>query len=356
MRLTFTSPKSIFLHPRQAAQPSAVAGGSNRRGVLTWFVLGFSAGSVVAAVVGFETFGWRLPVLSKSAGSGAIFEAPAHPGSTNKLYAKEASHAPHLAYQDAKGAINDALPLGIVLNDSSGGETLVLSDFAEGTQLSAGTALSPTRWSVHARDLNKVFIAAPQNFSGSMQVTAKLYSSDNLVLETRSIQFEWIRSQAEPRPATTDLTQVAFLNAPYLAGKNATGSSNDSSLTSAHGTDAPTISPVLLPPNAPPSAQKPPAPVSSPAALLEQGERLLRKGNVAAARVLLKRAVDAGSADAAVDLGVSFDPAYVPRAGNPANADAAKAAWWYQRAIKLGRKDVAANLKRLTNVTNTATR
>jgi len=78
---------------------------------------------------------------------------------------------------------------------------LVLGNLAEGTELSAGTALGPTRWSIPGRDLDKAFIAAPENFSGSMQVTAKLYSSGNLVLETKEIRFEWAGSQTEDRPA-----------------------------------------------------------------------------------------------------------------------------------------------------------
>ena len=172
--------------------------------MLSSFLLGFSIGTVlVVAALWFNIFNWPLPTFS------TIFEASSHPGLSGKLNPKEGSRTPHLVSQDAVGAINEPLPLGIVVNDSSGGETLVLSDLVEGTQLSAGTALSPTRWSIPARDLDKTFIAAPENFSGSMQVSAKLYSSDNLVLETKNVRFEWIGSQTEGRAARTDVIKAA---------------------------------------------------------------------------------------------------------------------------------------------------
>lgn len=98
---------------------------------------------------------------------------------------------PRLAFQAAGTTINHPLPLGIVLNDSTGEETLVFSGFAEGTSLSAGSALSATRWSVPARDLEQVFISAPENFDGIMQVTVTLYSSRQDVLETKKVRFEW---------------------------------------------------------------------------------------------------------------------------------------------------------------------
>jgi hypothetical protein len=125
------------------------------------------------------------------------------------------------------------------LNNSSGGETLVLSDLADGTKLSAGTALSSTRWSVPGRDVDKAFIAAPENFSGSMQVTAKLYSSGNLALETKNVRFEWTGSRSENENGPATIAKGA-LERPDVAadGKDAIRSANRSGLISGHGTDA----------------------------------------------------------------------------------------------------------------------
>jgi hypothetical protein len=208
--------------------------------------------------------------------------------------------------------------------------------------------------------LDKAFIAAPENFSGSMQVTAKLYSSDNLLTETKTIRFEWTRSQTEIRPGSVDATRALPVE-----------TSNGSGLIADHGTVTPGTSPPLsaadwlaqissvpLPPDYRPVVQKRPSQPSTsptpstPSALLASGERFLREGNMAAARPLLRRAADAGRADAAVDLGMSFDPSLVPY-GRPDGADPVEAARWYQRAFKLGRKDVAADLERVNNMART---
>ena len=361
-------------HPRPALGLSPIVVRSNHSHWFRWVLLGSSIGSILAAAVWFESVNWSFPTLRPSKAFVAVFEANRDPGRTNKLKANEEDRTPHLAFQTSLGAVNDPLPLGIVVKNSAGGETLVLSDLAEGTKLSAGTALGPARWSVPGRDVDKTFIAAPENFSGSMHAVAKLYSSDNLLLETKDVRFEWTGSQTENRPAGIDLTNAARPAVPDLAadGRDATRFSNGSVLMSGHGTDAPPpaarwcnqmgqsatdcmsqISPGLLPPTHAPSVKKPlaqPSPPSTAAALLERGERLLREGNVAAARPLLRRAADAGSADAALDLGISFDPSFVAYA-NPRAADPVQAARWYKRAFKLGRKDVAADLERITNMT-----
>jgi hypothetical protein len=193
---------------------------SNQGRLLNWLLLGcwLSVGGVLAAVVWFKVVTWTFSIVSRQEASAGIQEANSHPQAdkpNTKVY-----RTPHLSFQNSTGAINDPLPLGIVLNDGSGGEILILSDLAEGTKLSAGTELSPTRWSVPGRDLDKAFIAAPENFSGSMQVTAKLYSSSNFVLETENIRFEWAGSHTESRPAAVNSTRDAP-GKPDLAAESA---------------------------------------------------------------------------------------------------------------------------------------
>ena len=121
---------------------------------------------------------------------------------------KEEHRMPRLAFHSSRATTNQPLPLGIVLNDGAGEETLVLSGFVAGTSLSAGTALSATRWSVPGRDLDKAFISAPENFDGTMQVTVTLYSSRQDVLETKEVRFEWSgSSKGDKLPVTISPTQ-----------------------------------------------------------------------------------------------------------------------------------------------------
>ena len=116
---------------------------------------------------------------------------------------KEEHRTPRLAFHSSRATTNQPLPLGIVLNDGAGEETLVLSGFVTGTSLSAGTALSATRWSVPGRDLDKAFISPPENFDGTMQVTVTLYSSRQDILETKDVRFEWSgSSKGDKLPVT----------------------------------------------------------------------------------------------------------------------------------------------------------
>lgn len=109
----------------------------------------------------------------------------------HKFEPSDKTRTPYLIFEDSSASINQPLPLGIALENSFGGETVVLSGIVEGTSLSAGSALTETRWSLPGRDLDKTFISAPKDFDGAMEVTVTLYSSRQDVLETRRTRFSW---------------------------------------------------------------------------------------------------------------------------------------------------------------------
>jgi hypothetical protein len=157
------------------------------------FLLGLliSAGCAIATAFWLHEASWLLPILNQPQIVAPAPETDRHAWQTDRLEQKEEHRTPRLAFQNLRTAVNKPLALGIVLTNSTGGETLVLSGFVEGTSLSAGTALSTTRWSVPGRDLDKVFISAPENFDGIMQVTVTLYSSRQDILETKEVRFEW---------------------------------------------------------------------------------------------------------------------------------------------------------------------
>jgi hypothetical protein len=84
------------------------------------------------------------------------------------------------------------------------------------------------------------------------------------------------------------------------------------------------------------------------AGLLARGDWLFATGDIASARLLYERAVDAGAARAAVRLGESFDPVYLDGShvrGLQGNRD--MAASWYRRARDLGATGAASRLKKL---------
>jgi hypothetical protein len=82
--------------------------------------------------------------------------------------------------------------------------------------------------------------------------------------------------------------------------------------------------------------------------LLARGDWLFATGDVASARSLYERGVDAGAARAAMKLGETFDPVYLHYShlrglrGHPGAA-----VFWYRRARDLGATEVTNRLERL---------
>jgi TPR repeat protein len=85
-------------------------------------------------------------------------------------------------------------------------------------------------------------------------------------------------------------------------------------------------------------------------ALIDRGSDLLKKGDLASARLFLRRAAEAGSAEAALKLGSTFDPTFIQQLGVIGVApDVARARQWYERAVELGSDAAAQRLADLKN-------
>jgi hypothetical protein len=84
------------------------------------------------------------------------------------------------------------------------------------------------------------------------------------------------------------------------------------------------------------------------AALVKRGKEHLVDGDVAAARLLLQCAADAGSAEAALSLGATFDPSAIKQSGEIGiDTDLTRARQWYQKAAALGSDLASQQLARL---------
>jgi TPR repeat protein len=82
--------------------------------------------------------------------------------------------------------------------------------------------------------------------------------------------------------------------------------------------------------------------------LVERGQSYLENGDISAARLLLRRAADAGHAQAAMALAATYDPAALKELGAlGVTADIAKARQWYERASQLGSAEAVRRLQRL---------
>lgn len=79
--------------------------------------------------------------------------------------------------------------------------------------------------------------------------------------------------------------------------------------------------------------------------LLGEGKKQLQAGNIAAARLLFRRAADQGHGEAARLLGDTFDPAKLYVLGvKGTTGDMEKAIYWYERADELGDPQAKARL------------
>jgi hypothetical protein len=214
-----------------------------------------------------------------------------------------------------------------------------------------------------------------------MEVAAKLYSSYNEPLQTEMIHFEWsarqienrsspeaIRTPAPPRgradlaPATKS-TDAAPPPTTSQARTPTTGGSPSVAIPDSNRPATASLStPVLSSPVINPAQIEEPKPTyrSRPAeevdALLQVGERMLQQGDIAAARVALRHAAEAGSAKAARALGMSFDPSFLRRGGIAEAPDPAQAEEWYARARKLGLNDISRETERPSMMPNAGLR
>jgi hypothetical protein len=116
---------------------------------------------------------------------------------------------------------------------------------------------------------------------------------------------------------------------------------------------APPPAPVVVtaPPPAAPAAVSP-SDRDEIAALLVRARTYLAAGDVAAARLVLRRAAEREDPQAALALGGTYDPAVLKRLGIISfHADPAQARDWYRKAEALGSADAALRLEQLVQQT-----
>jgi TPR repeat protein len=89
------------------------------------------------------------------------------------------------------------------------------------------------------------------------------------------------------------------------------------------------------------------------ATLLRRGEDFFANGDVAAARLMLQRAAEAGDARAALALATTYDPITLGDSGmRSAFADPDMARTWYERAKAFGSPDAPRRLEMLASRTH----
>jgi TPR repeat protein len=85
-------------------------------------------------------------------------------------------------------------------------------------------------------------------------------------------------------------------------------------------------------------------------ALVKRGEQLAAAGDMAAARLTLRRAADAHNARAALALGATYDPNVLQNLGiYGIEPDVAQTRRWYERAKEFGSAEAQRRLETLAS-------
>ena len=171
---------------------------------------------------------------------------------------------------------------------------IVMMGLPAGLNFSSGFVIQRGTWSIPASEAGSLVVAVPGDAAGRFELTLELWSQNSSLLAS----------------AATTL--------------------------------------VVMPRAAPPSAAMSDSVFPEEGELLKliaSGRRQLESGHVAAARMLFRRAADAGQAEAARLLGDTYDPAKLYALGvRGTSGDMEKAIYWYERADELGDAQAKARL------------
>jgi hypothetical protein len=107
---------------------------------------------------------------------------------------------------------------------------------------------------------------------------------------------------------------------------------------------------VAVPPAPPPAPSAKTLDAETLTGLMTRAKGLIGVGDIAAARLLLERAANAGDASAALLLAQTYDPAVLgTRDTRSVNVDASAARDWYRKAATLGSTEAQQRLAQLSN-------
>lgn len=226
-----------------------------------------------------------------------------------------------------RAARGEEVPLGITLTRGLGEGALVLTGLLPGTRLTVGMPAGPEGWRVPLGELGRAAIVPPDNFVGSLDLGLELRLADDTVGDRGTMRIEWsgavimaLGAEGTPVPVAPVALRGTTATPPGAAGSRP------------------------LPPG-PAAASVPAIDPEEIAILVDRGKTFLARGDLAAARLLLRRAAEAGDAAAALLLGSTFDPAALKQLEVlGAVGDAAQARIWYRRAAELGSADAARKL------------
>ena len=178
---------------------------------------------------------------------------------------------------------------------------------------SAGTPEGSRSWRVSAIDVGNLSAYAPKDYVGTMEAVVDLHSANDRRIASHVIRLEWMEKALGRAPdAGAHPDQEAGVQAPGISLK--------------------------LPPG-------------DIAMLLRRGQEMLKLGDIAAARPVLRRAAEAGNSEAAFLLASTFDPIVLRELGVLGFVpDVTQALSWYEKASELGSGAAKHRIERLGQI------
>jgi hypothetical protein len=311
---------------------------------------------------------------------------------------------PRLIVQPSRATQGEPAPLGLSIQGRADGAAIHIGRLAPGMELTMGNASGSDSWEIPASELAYSWVAPPEGFVGSANLVAELRLSDNKIADRQAIRIEWVlpigpgpalpqpeqsaalpsilsepfqlqNSRTEtalltPRgalPRQTENTEVSSISVAQaqLEPDRDEGSRPELPLPTPRQQDRQEIGPepsTLLDSIQPRARGDEMIPAELPtqlsqrqlngdeiAVLLKRGKDLITAGDLAAARLVLRRAADANNAEAALALAATYDPLVLRELRVYGfTGDAAMARAWYQKAAELGSSAAPRRLEMLT--------
>jgi hypothetical protein len=202
---------------------------------------------------------------------------------------------PRLVATGGRVAAGEPAPIGVTLEGDVDGAVMI-HGLPSGMNVSTGQAFGANSWRVATADLGSTWVVPPQDFSGAIDLGIELRLADDAIADRRTVRLEWA---PPPEPA------------------------------------APAPAAVQIDPD-------------EIATLIKRGEDFIGAGDLAAARVVLRRAAEARDAKAALALAATYDPLVLERLkvyGFSADIDMARV--WYEKAREFGSAEAPQRLELL---------
>jgi hypothetical protein len=279
--------------------PEAPRFSAPRRGVIIVLtVVALAPATILAGLLWFGAISKPEAVLQLSRPGAAPVQEAALAATPVLRPAPQSPEIALTAPEEIEAKAGDQVDFAIAIDTDEAlpeRSVIAIRNMPEGATFSEGRPYGTHEWSLRPDEIAGLSLRLPENPSGASDMKVELVSADGAVLARTAT-----RLNVAPNPAPTAGLVVRSDEADRV-------------------TD-----------------------------LMAHGRKMVDVGYLAGARAYYQRAAEAGSADAALALGATYDPSFVEEIGvHGAKPDPAAAKTWYDRAEALGIGDRQAKLAAL---------